>query len=202
MAYAAWLSIYGSGEQQRLAAEFVNYILQRAEKEGGAVYEKAKKIIEEGKAWGSLTLEDFVKEVEVDGRRYVVKVKGGEAVEEGEGGRKLLRLKITAEVGRVEGEHIVDRVVHEYTITFGRYGDDNAARGYAYVRADAPGGREADAERFSALIKALTGREPRVYRKSDGTIVIKCYGRHLKGFMRYAELADVIEKWFKESKDR
>jgi hypothetical protein len=31
MAYAAWLSIYGSGEQQRLAAEFVNYILQRAD---------------------------------------------------------------------------------------------------------------------------------------------------------------------------
>jgi hypothetical protein len=30
-------------------------------------------------------------------------------------------------------------------------------------RADASGGREADAERLSALIKALTGEEQRVY---------------------------------------
>ncbi len=41
----------------------------------------------------------------------------------------MLRIKITAEVGRVEGEHtIVDRVVREYTITYGRYGKLNAAR--------------------------------------------------------------------------
>ena len=51
-----------------------------------------------------------------------MKVIGGEAVEEDRGGRKLLRIKITAEVDGVEGEHIVDRVVREYTITFGRYG--------------------------------------------------------------------------------
>jgi hypothetical protein len=36
-------------------------------------------------------------------------------------------------VGRVEGEHIVDRVVREYTITFGRYGG-NEAVGFAYAR--------------------------------------------------------------------
>ena len=30
LAYAAWLSIHGSGEQRRLAAEFVEYILQRS----------------------------------------------------------------------------------------------------------------------------------------------------------------------------
>jgi hypothetical protein len=35
---AAWLSVYGSGEQRRLAAEFVSYILQRAEKAGKEVY--------------------------------------------------------------------------------------------------------------------------------------------------------------------
>jgi hypothetical protein len=38
------------------------------------------------------------------------------------------------------------------------------------ARADAPGGREADAERFAAVIKALTGKEPRVYRMKDGKI--------------------------------
>ena len=46
MAYAAWLSVYGSGEQRRLAAEFVSYILQRAEEEGKGVYEKATRIVD------------------------------------------------------------------------------------------------------------------------------------------------------------
>ncbi len=115
--------------------------------------------MEEGRARGSLKLEGFEKEVEVDGKTYVVKVKGGDAVEEDRGGRKLLRIRITAEVGRVEGEHtIVDRVVREYTITFSRRGSNNAAVGYAYARADAPGGKEADVVRLVAVIKALTGR--------------------------------------------
>jgi len=52
----------------------------------------------------------------------------------------------------------VDGVTREYEITYGRRGDDNAAVGRAYASAKAPGGREADAERFSALVKALTGR--------------------------------------------
>jgi hypothetical protein len=38
------------GERQRLAAEFVEYILWRAKEKGKKVYEKANKIIEEGKA--------------------------------------------------------------------------------------------------------------------------------------------------------
>ena len=50
----------------------------------------------------------------------------------------------------------VDGVKGEYAITYGRYGTDNKTTGYA--AADAPGGRETDAERYSALIKALTGR--------------------------------------------
>jgi hypothetical protein len=194
LAYAAWLSIHGSGEQRRLAAEFVEYILQRSKEEGDDVYEKAKEIVKEGKERRSLTLKDLEKKVEIGGREHVVKVLGWSAeFYVGRGGKKLLRIKITAEV---------DGVKNDYEVAFGRHGKDNVTAGYAVARADAPGGREADAERFSALIKALTGREPRVYRKSDGTIVIKCYGRHLKGFMRYAELADVIEKWLKESKDR
>jgi hypothetical protein len=93
----------------------------------------------------------------------------------------------------------VDRVVREYTITFGRRGRDNAAVGFAVARADAPGGREADAERYSALIKALTGEEPWVYRMKDGWIMIACGGAHLDGFKQYAELADAIEKWLEET---
>ncbi|MFZ8842265.1 MAG: hypothetical protein ACO2PM_25715 [Pyrobaculum sp.] len=114
MAHAAWLSVRGKDEQQRrLAAELVEYILQRAKEEGDDVYEKAQKIIEEGKARGSLTLKGFEMEVEVNGKKYKVKVIDGEAVEEGRGGRKLLRIKITAEV---------DGVSSEYTITYGRRG--------------------------------------------------------------------------------
>jgi len=187
LAYTAWLSVHGSGRQRELAADFVEYILQRAKEEGEEVYEKAREVIDEGKARGSLTLKGFVKEVEVDGRRHVVKVIDGGAVEENRGGRKLLRIKITAEVGDVRGE---------YEITFGRRGGDNAAVGRAY--ANAPGGKEV-AERFSALIKALTGREPGVYHMKDGTIIIACYGGHLEGFKRYAELADAIEKWLEET---
>jgi hypothetical protein len=110
-------------------------------------------------------------EAEVGSREHVVKVRDGSAeFDVGKGGRKLLRIKITAEVGRVEGEHtIVDRVVHEYTITFGRY-ERNATLGFAVARADVPGGRKADAERFAAVIKALTGKEPRIIEKNDGTI--------------------------------
>jgi len=197
---AAWLSVYGSGRQRELAAAFVEYILERAEKADDDVHEKVREIIEEGKAWSSLKLEGFEGRVEVDGKTYVVKVIGGGAVEEDRGGRKLLRIRITVEVGRVEGEHtIVDRVVREYTITYGRYGDDNETRGFAYASANAPGDRKADAERFSALIKALTGREPRVYQRSDGDIEIVCGREHLEGFMRYTELAEAIKKWLEET---
>jgi hypothetical protein len=125
----------------------VKYILKRAREEGEKASEKATKIVDEGVSRGSLTLKGFEREVEVDGRKHVVKVIGGEAVEEGRDGRKLLRIKITAEVGRVEGEHIVDRVVREYTITYSRRTANNKVEGFAVARADAPGGRETDAER-------------------------------------------------------
>jgi hypothetical protein len=67
------------------------------------------------------------------------------------------------------------------------------------ARADAPGGREADAERLSALIKALTGKKPRIRRKKNGQIMIECGREHLDGFARFAELADAIEKWLEET---
>ncbi len=122
-----------------------------------------------------------------------MKVIDGGAVEEGRGGRKLLRIKITAEVGGVRSE---------YTITYGRYGRKNMTSGFAYASAKAPGGREADAERLAAVIKALTGKEPRIHRMKDGRIMIECYGGHLEGFMRFAELVDAIEKWLEETSRR
>jgi hypothetical protein len=135
--------------------------------------------VEEGKARDSLTLKGFEGVAEVNGRRHKVKVKGGEAVEEKQNGKKLLRLKIKAEVGRVEGEYtIVDRVVREYTITFSRRTDN------------------------AALVKALTSKELRVYRMKDGKIMIECYEGHLEGFAHYAELADDIEKWLEETSRR
>ncbi len=200
LAYAAWLSVYGEDERQRrMAAKFVELILQRAREAGEEVLKKVEEIVEKGKAWRSLTLRDFEEVVEVNDKKYVVKVIGGEAVEEDRGDRKLLRVKIKAEVSRVEGEHIVDSVVREYTITYSRSGRTNAAVGHAYANANTPGGREADAERFSALIKALTGREPKVYHMKNGQIMIECYEGHLDGFKRYTELADTIERWLKET---
>ncbi|MFZ8806737.1 MAG: PaRep2b protein [Pyrobaculum sp.] len=191
LAYAAWLSLHGSGDQKRLTTEFVEYILQRAGEEGQDVYRKAVAVVEEGKARGSLRLEGFEGVAEVGGREHVVKVIGGGAeLEEGKGGKKLLRIKTTAEV---------DGVKSDYEMTFRRRGADNAAVGFAVARADAPGGREADAERFAAVIKALTGRKPRVYRRSDGRIDIMCGREHLDGFARYAELADAIRRWLEET---
>jgi hypothetical protein len=191
LAHAAWLSVYGSERQRELAAEFVEYILQRAEEEGDDVCEKVKKIIEEGRARGSLKLEGFEGVVEVDGKEHVVKVLGGGAeFDKGRCGKPLLRIRITAEV---------DGVKSEYMITFGRFGKLNVAMGRAYARSDAPGGKETDAERLAALIKALTGREPKVYRMKDGTIMIKCHEGHLDGFMRYAEVANHIMKWLEET---
>jgi hypothetical protein len=189
---AAWLSIHGEGEQQRLAAEFVDYILQRAGEEGREVYEKAEEIVRRGREMGSLRLAD-VKGVEVDvgGKRRVVTVLGGGAeLEKSWSGRTLLRTQITAEV---------DGVRSDYTMTFSKRGSDNAAVGYAVARADAPGGREADAERFSALVEALTGKRPRVRRMKNGEMVIVCGREHLDGFALYEELADAIARWLEET---
>jgi len=169
-------------------------MLERAREEGEEVYEKVREIVEEGMSRDSLTLKGFVKEVEAEGKKHVVKViDGGAEFDVGRSGKLLLRIRITAEV---------DGVWSEYAIMFGRYGEDNAAMGRAYARTDVPGGREADAERFSALVEALTGKRPRVHRMKDGKIMIECYEGHLEGFARYAELANAIMKWLKEASRR
>jgi len=186
LAHAAFLSVYGKDEQQRsLAAEFVEYILQRAKEAGEDVRKKAEEIVEEGKARGSLKLEGFKKEVEVDGRKYVVNIiSGGAEFDVGKTGKKLLRIRIAAEVGGAR---------REYAITFGRYGSNNAVRGFAYVS------EETDAERLAAVVEALTGVKPKIRRRSDGIIELVCGRVHLEGFRRFAELADAIEKWLEET---
>ncbi len=143
---------------------------------------------------GSLRLKGFEGRVEVGGKEHMVRViDGGAELERSESGKPLLRIKITAEV---------DGVRREYVITYSKYGRNNAAVGFATANANAPGGREADAERFSALVKTLTGREPGVYRMKDGRIRIECNREHLEGFRSFAELADAIEKWLEETSRR
>ena len=102
----------------------------------------------------------------------------------------MLRIKITAEV---------DGVRRDYIITFGRYGEVNAARRRAYASAKAPGGIEADAERLTAVIEALTGVKPKVHRMKNGKIMIECGRAHLDGLARFAELADIIARWLEET---
>ena len=68
--------------------------------------------------------------------------------------------------------------------------------GFAVARADAPGGRKADAKR---PCEVFTGEEPRIRRKSDNTIEIECGRGHLDDFARYAELADAIEEWLEKT---
>jgi len=149
-------------------------------------------VVEEGKARGSLTLKGLERKVEVGGMEHVVKViDGGAEFDVGRSGKKLLRIKITAEV---------DGVRSDYTITYGRYGKLNATLGYAAASAKAPGGRKADAERLSALVKALTGNEPRIIERSDGTVEVVCGREHLDGFMRYTELSEAIARWLEETK--
>jgi hypothetical protein len=92
----------------------------------------------------------------------------------------------------------MDGVRRDYKIAYGRYGS-NVARGFAYASASAPDGRDADAERLAAVIKALTGKEPWIRRMKDGTITIVCGMEHLDSFRRYAELADAIERWLEKT---
>jgi hypothetical protein len=97
----------------------------------------------------------------------------------------LLRIRITAEV---------DGVRRDYEVTYGRRGKLNKAMGFAVAKANAPA-----AERLAAVVKALTGKEPRIRRMKNGTIIIECSRAHLDGFARYAELADTTARWLEET---
>ena len=128
-------------------------------------------------------LKGFEKEVEVDSRKHKVKVIDGSAkLQKTKSGKILLKISVTAEV---------DGIRDDYMITFRRKGKTDV--GYTYAKADAPGGRETDAERYSILIKALTDKEPKVYRLKDGRIMIVF--NELRHFARYRELAKNILMW-------
>jgi len=181
LVYAAWLAARGYDEKQKPAAEFVERILEKAERRGGAVYEKVRKAVEAGRAVGSLRLfEVRGVEVEVGGRRHVVTVLSWDV----DWDRHYLRIFIVAEVDGVESL---------YTAAF--YRVRGRVTGQAYARASAPGGAEADAERFAAVVKALTGIEPRMYMSKGKRPVFFLGRRHLDGFARYRELADVVMGW-------
>jgi len=71
--------------------------------------------------------------------------------------------------------------------------------GFAVSFCRRAGGREADAERFAAVIEALTGRESKVCQRGNSRIMMERYREHLDGFARYAELADAVERLLKET---
>jgi hypothetical protein len=172
----AWLSAYGPEGQRKLAAEFVEYVLQRAREEGDEVYERVRKIVEEGRTRGFLPLEGFERVVEVDGRWHAVKVLGGDAwLERGRGNNVLLSVEVVAEV---------DGVRSECVLVFYRYG-----RGAAKAVA-----KGADPKRLAALLRALTGKKPRMYRGKDGPVVV-IRVKDLEGLSRFAELAETVEVW-------
>jgi hypothetical protein len=63
----------------------------------------------------------------------------------------------------------------------------------SYATVDAPGGREEDAKRITALVKALTGEEPNIKLDKGKPVII--YKTASKWFKKYAEVADTIREW-------
>ena len=140
--------------------------------------------VEGGGEAGSPRLEGLGSDV--DSR--LVRTMGGGA--QPEGGRAAGPYRGNNRRGRRHTERLHDGVRQVWS--------HSEALGFAVARADA--GREADAERLSALIKALTGREPGVRRRSDGAIEVVYSREHLESFMRYAELAEAVERWLEEAR--
>jgi hypothetical protein len=68
---------------------------------------------------GSLTLKGLEKEIEVGGRRHVVKVIDGGAVKEKQNVKTLLRIRITAEVDGVRRDYVITYGSMETTIRLG-----------------------------------------------------------------------------------
>jgi hypothetical protein len=171
LAYIAWLSIHGSGRQRELAGEFLGKILRAAQAKGGVAYRRVKRAVEAGMTRGSLTLTGLEKEV--DGR--MVRIRGGSAwLEDG-------RLKIA-----VEAE--VDGVEARCEASFVKMKKGGVA---GFVRADTA----EDVKRIAVVIKAVTGISPTVVRMNNGAYLLRCNEKHLKTLIRYAELADYLEKW-------
>jgi hypothetical protein len=183
----AYIAKHGTDEAQRLgAASLIEHLSRKAELASKEVLAKLEELIREGESRRSLRAKGLKTVVKIEWKgRHVevsVEVKNIRAQEEGD----KLRIAVIAVVDGIKGEWIA---------TFYR-DDDNRILGYTVAHADAPGGKEEDAKRVTALTKALTGEEPNIIRK-EGRTVIRYTRRHLEGFKKYAEVADAIEEWEK-----
>ena len=183
----AYIAIYGTDEaRKKEAASLIEHLRERAEAKGKDVLEKLEELIKHGEERGfrHATGMKEVVEIEWEGHRTTVSVEVKEIHAEEDGDK--LRISVTAVVSSVEGR---------WEMTFLRREKDRAVIGYTATRADAPGGREEDAKRIAALIKALTGEEPNIIRRNGKIKEIKYTRRHLDGLRKYAELTDVVRKW-------
>ena len=181
----AYIAKYGTDEAQRLgAASLIEHLRIKAELASKEVLVKLGELVREGESRRSLHAERLKTIVEIEWKgRHVevsVEVKNIKAWEDGD----KLRIVVGAIVGGVEGQ---------WTATFRRT-KKNAIEGYTVARVNAPGGREEDAKRIIALVKALTGEEPNI-KLDKGKPVIIYTRRHLNGFKKYAEVADTIREW-------
>jgi len=180
----AYIAKHGTDEAQRLgAASLIEHLRIKAELAGKEVLVKLGELVREGESRRSLHAEGLKTIVEIEWKgRHVevsVEVKNIKAWEDGD----KLRIVVGAIVGGVEGQ---------WTATFRRT-KKNAIEGYTVARVNAPGGREEDAKRIIALVKALTGEEPNI-KLDKGKPVIIYTRRHLNGFKKYAEVADTIRE--------
>jgi hypothetical protein len=181
----AYIAKHGTDETQRLgAASLIEHLSRKAELAGKEVLVKLEELVREGESRRSLHAEGLktVVKIEWKGRHVEVPVEV-KSIKAWEDGNKL-RIVVGAIVGGVEGQ---------WTATFRRT-KKNAIEGYTVARVNAPGGREEDAKRIIALVKALTGEEPNI-KLDKGKPVIIYTRRHLDGFKKYTEVADTIREW-------
>ena len=181
----AYIAKYGTDEAQRLgAASLIEHLRIKAELASKEVLVRLEKLVREGESRRPLHTEGLKTIVEIEWKgRHVevpVEVKNIKAWEDGD----KLRIVVEAIVGGVEGQ---------WTATFRRT-KKNAIEGYTVARVNAPGGREEDAKRIIALVKALTGEEPNI-KLDKGKPVITYTRRHLDSFKKYTEVAGTIREW-------
>ena len=171
-------------ERRREAETLARYLLERAKAQDADAHRRLNELMSEGQRRGISALKGFEKTV----GGVSVKVHSAEAWVEGD----KLRMRFRAEVGGVESEWVV------------AYSRDREGTtvGYYYASAEAPGGREADADRYSAFVEAVTGEKPTAIRHKDGRIRLKTGRKHLDGFMRYSEVKNAIEKWLGRTRRR
>ena len=109
---------------------------------------------------------------------------------------EIRRVEARIEGGRlyIRVEAVVDgvEVKREYTFFRGR---NNAAHGYVFTQANAPGGREEDRRRLKALATVIFGEAGSL---TAGGRQLKYTRRHLEHAMRFKEIKEVAERWLRE----